>query len=69
MELNFVEVEKKVIDLEDEVGRFQEEKQILLLSILNFYFGYEVDVVKEEDEEEEENMFSEEFENNCDDEN
>lgn len=52
MGTNLVEAEKKVLDLEDEVGRLQEEKQTLLLSILNLYAGHEVEDVKEEDEEE-----------------
>ena len=59
---NLVEAEKKVIDLEDEVGRLQEEKQTLLLSILNLYSGHEVEDVREEDEEEEEEDEEEEEE-------
>ena len=57
---NLVEAEKKVIDLEDEVGRLQQEKQTLLLSILNLYSGHEVEDVREEDEgEAEDEMASE----------
>ena len=54
MGTNLVEAENKVTDLEDEVGRLQQEKQTLLLSILNLYSGQEVEDVKEEDEDEEE---------------
>ena len=54
MGTNLVEAEKKVVDLEDEVGRLQQEKQTLLLSILNLYSGQEVEDVKEEDEDEDE---------------
>lgn len=45
---NLEEAEKKVIDLEDEVVRLQEEKQTLLMSILNFHSGHQVDDVVEE---------------------
>ena len=38
--------------MEEEVGRLQEEKQTLLMSILNLYSGQEIEDVKEEDEEE-----------------
>lgn len=51
---NLVEAEKKVIDLEDEVGRLQEEKQTLLMSILNLHSGHRVDDVMEEENEGEE---------------
>ena len=51
---NLVEAEKKVIDLEDEVGRLQEEKQTLLMSILNLHSGHQVDDVMEEENEGEE---------------
>ena len=63
---NLVEAEKKVIDLEDEVGRLQEEKQTLLMSILNLHSGHQVDDVMEEENEREES--DSESENN-DDEN